>query len=39
MLRLKNLKLGAGSQACDLDFKSGATTVVLGRNDSGKTNF
>ena len=39
MLRLKNLKLGPDSQACDLDFKSGATTVVLGRNDSGKTNL
>ena len=39
MLRLKNIKLGADSQVCDLDFKSGTTTVILGRNDSGKTNL
>ena len=39
MLQLKELKIEAGSEAFDLDFKSAATTVVLGRNNSGKTNL
>jgi len=39
MLQLKELKIEVGSEAFDLDFKSAATTVVLGRNNSGKTNL
>ncbi len=39
MLRIQNLKIEADSRSCNLDFKPGATTVVLGRNNSGKTNL
>ena len=37
MLRLKNIKIEANSPAFDLDFKPGITTVIMGRNNSGKT--
>ncbi len=37
MLRLKNIKIESNSPAFDLDFKPGITTVILGRNNSGKT--
>ena len=37
MLQLKELKLEPGSEAFDLNFKPANTTVVLGRNNSGKT--
>ena len=37
MLRLKNIKIAPNSSAFDLDFTPGVTTVILGRNNSGKT--
>ena len=39
MLTLQQTKLFATADACDLAFKPGAITVVLGANRSGKTNL
>ena len=37
MLKLKNIKIESKSPVFDLDFKPGITTVIMGRNNSGKT--
>ena len=39
MLRLQNLTIEPNSQAFDHNFESKKTTVVLGQNNSGKTNL
>ena len=39
MLEIQNLKIEPQSKAFSHEFKKASTTVVLGRNDSGKTNL
>ena len=39
MLEIQNLKIEPQSKAFSHEFKKATTTVVLGRNDSGKTNL
>jgi len=39
MLEIQNLKIKPQSKAFSHEFKQATTTVVLGRNDSGKTNL
>ena len=39
MLEIQNLKIEPQSKAFSHEFKHASTTVVLGRNDSGKTNL
>ena len=39
MLEIQNLKIEPQSKAFSHEFKQATTTVVLGRNDSGKTNL
>ena len=39
MLEIQNLKIEPQSKAFSHEFKQANTTVVLGRNDSGKTNL
>ena len=39
MLEIQNLKIEPQSKAFSHEFKKASTTVLLGRNDSGKTNL